>query len=326
MIKKFSIAFIVEGILSFLLAAILFYGMHLSHSIFILSIPFDLVGKGLRWLSLNSAFGNVISFVLYTVLSTTPLFLLFLKTRHRKPNNADLLLLILSGYTFYMLYEFINPQLMLSHTFDLLAEESMIPMVKLSFAIIFYTLMVSYLILSMISHLKELTSEDKLSTLCIHLSRILMIMAGIYTFYFFYFSSFDLFQRTDRYFVENRELINLYYPIFLYLLEALPIILSILTLLSGIHLLNAMVTDHMQEMEYLAARKMGEISRKTVYITVLCNILSNTLPFLLSNQLNNTDYNLDLSLTPLIIAFLAMILSGYFKETKELYDDNNMII
>ncbi|MGB4658674.1 MAG: hypothetical protein WBI07_05820, partial [Mobilitalea sp.] len=63
-----------------------------------------------------------------------------------------------------------------------------------------------------------------------------------------------------------------------------------------------------------------------VYVTVFSNIVSNVLQFIFSNLLNDIDYSLNISLTPLIIAFLAMILSGYFKESMELYDDNNMII
>jgi hypothetical protein len=57
-----------------------------------------------------------------------------------------------------------------------------------------------------------------------------------------------------------------------------------------------------------------------------CNILSNVLTFVFSKQLNDTAYRLEISLFPLIIAFMAMILSGFFKATKELNEDNEMII
>jgi uncharacterized membrane protein len=97
-------------------------------------------------------------------------------------------------------------------------------------------------------------------------------------------------------------------------------------LLSGVGLLLAMVTDHMKENEFLAAKRMSIISKQAVYVTVLSNIAANVLQFLFSTLLNDTNYSLDISLTPLVIAFLAMILSGYFKESMELYEDNNMII
>jgi hypothetical protein len=154
----------------------------------------------------------------------------------------------------------------------------------------------------------------------------LIILSGLYTFLISYFISFELFKNVDLYFGENRKSINLYYLIIDYILEALPILFTILTLISGVALLLAMVTDHMKENEFLAAKRMSTISKQAVYVTVLSNIASNALQFVFSNLLNDTDYNLDLSLTPLVIAFLAMIISGYFKESMELFEDNNMII
>ena len=326
MIKKLGMILIMEGVLSFCLAALLFYGVDLSNAIFILPMPFDLIGKGLRWLSLTSAAGNITAILLYVLLSLSPLIYLASKVIRHKLNKADILLPILSIYSFYMIYEFINPQLMLSRSFNLIADETFIPMLKLSFSLVFYTLLIAYLILNMISHLRDIPSQDKLGSLCTQLSRILIILSALYTFMYFYSNSFELFKHYDKYMIENRMPINLYYMIINYILEALPIIFTVLTLLSGINLLIAMVTDHMTEKEFLAAKRMGSISRQAVYVTVLSNIITNVIQFLLSNQLNDTDYSLNISLTPLIIAFLAMILSRYFKETKELYEDNNMII
>jgi uncharacterized membrane protein YhaH (DUF805 family) len=109
-------------------------------------------------------------------------------------------------------------------------------------------------------------------------------------------------------------------------LEALPIIFSILILLKGIQLLDAMTLNHMKEEEIKAATRMGIISKWAVYVTFICNIAINLFQFVLSKQLSDVNFNLQISLLPLIIAFSAMILSGYFKETKELHEDNEMII
>lgn len=326
MIKKLEIAFVLEAILSFCLAVLMFYVVDLSNPLFILSMPFDLIGKGLRWLSLSSFAGNITALLLYVALSLTPLLYLAVKAFRHKLDKSDLLLPILSLFSFYMIYEFINTQLMLNHTIDSLSDASFIPMIKLSFSFILYTLLIAYLILNMISHLNDSPIDNKLSNLCKQLSKILVILSGLYTLLISYFISFELFQNIDKYFSENRGSINLYYLIIDYVLEALPILFTILTLISGIGLLHAMVTDHMHENELHAAKRLSIVSRQAVYVTVLSNIASNALQFLFSNQLNDTNYTLDISLIPLVIAFLAMILSGYFKETMELYEDNSMII
>ena len=324
--KKLGIILMLEGVLSFCLAVFMYYVVRFSDSLFILSLPFDLIGRGLRWLSLSSAVGNIAAFLLYVAFSLIPLIYLAGKLTRRKFNKSDFLLPILSIYSFYMMYEFINPDLMLNRTFAPLLDSSFVPMIKLSFSFLFYTFLIAYLILNMISHLSDSSTDNKLGNLCSSLSRILIILSGLYTVFISYFISFELFGNIDKYVIENRKPINLYYLIIDYVLEALPILFSVLTLLSGVGLLMAMVTDHMKEKEFLAAKKMSSISKQAVYVTVLCNIASNALQFLLSNVLNDTNFNLNISLAPLVIAFLAMILSGYFKESMELYDDNNMII
>ena len=91
-------------------------------------------------------------------------------------------------------------------------------------------------------------------------------------------------------------------------------------------LLKTMISSHMKEEEIKAANQLGIIGKTSVYVTVIANITLNVIQFLLSSQLNDTSYILEISVVPLIIAFSAIILAGYFRETKELYEDNEMII
>ncbi|MGB4659015.1 MAG: hypothetical protein WBI07_07540, partial [Mobilitalea sp.] len=267
MIKKYGVILVIEGVLSFCLAVLMFYVVRLSNSLFLLSMPFDLIGKGLRWLSFRSSAGNIAAILLYVVFSLAPLLYLAGRFHSRKLNKSDLLLLVLSIYSFYMIYEFINPELMLNRTFATLLDASALPMIKISFSFIFYTFLIAYLILNMISRLSDRSTDNKLGNLCTSLSRIVLILSGIYTFFIGYFVSFQLFQSIDKYVVEKRSAINLYYLIIDYVLEALPILFSILTLLSGTALLMSMVTDHLQEKEFLAAKRMSTISMLAVYVT-----------------------------------------------------------
>jgi len=169
-------------------------------------------------------------------------------------------------------------------------------------------------------------TEDKLSFLCNRLQRILIIVSVFYTFLLGCFTTFQLFIDLSKYLSEGRTPINAVFVVITYLLGGLPMIFTILTLLAGVMLLRAMTTNHMKEEEIKAATAMGLISKRAVYVTVISNITLNIMQFLLSKQLNDTAYSLEISLFPLIIAFSAMILSGYFKETKELQEDNEMII
>lgn len=70
-----------------------------------LSLPFTLVGDGLRSLSLSGGVGNVAAIGLYVLLCLSPLALL----RKKKREKWDLWLLVCSGLMFEVLYFMVNP-------------------------------------------------------------------------------------------------------------------------------------------------------------------------------------------------------------------------
>lgn len=322
-IKK---CFIAEGILAFGLAILMYYAVGLTNSMFLLTVPFDCIANGLRWLSLYSPAGNLAAILLYTLLSLLPMVYLCAGWKKAGLNKTDILLPVISLYSFYLLYEFINPGLMLKRLPKLLAGTDGLPMVKMSFAIIFYVLVIAYFMFRMMQHLKSNNEKNRLCHLCNQLQKILIIISVLYTFYLGYFMTFMMFQDFNQSIEQNSSSVNMFFVVLTYILNGLPIILSIATLVSGIGLLKAMALSHLQAEEIQAASHMGAISKYTVYVTVICNITLNVLQFIFSRQLNDTSYVIKISFIPLIIAFSAVILSGYFKEAKDLHEDNEMII
>jgi hypothetical protein len=338
--KKLKIVLLLEGILSIVLAYLMFYTAGLQSSLEILSKPFDWIGNLLRWLSLSSSIGNLFAFVCYILISLIPM--IYLATVRRKVGirKVDILLPVISIYLFYMLYEFINPGLMLQRVPQVLSDTSILPLMKLTFSIIFYSLLLGYLIIRMVGSLAEGGAEDHMQFLCRGLRKILFAVSVVYTFYIGYFATFQMFTGIGKYVVTDPAIQPIYSPVIFpnssvvdqfmailtYFLQCLPIIYSILILIYGITLLNGMTLHHMKEEEFRAAEQLSNISRKTVYVTVFSNLTINIVQFLLTKQLSDTMFHMEIILTPLIIAFSAMILSGYFKETKELQEENEMII
>lgn len=70
-----------------------------------LALPFELVGMGLRYLSLSGTAGNIGALILYCLICLSPLLLIDRKSRNRE----DLLLLLASGVLFYVMYLMVNP-------------------------------------------------------------------------------------------------------------------------------------------------------------------------------------------------------------------------
>ena len=103
------------------------------------------ISTALRTLSLSGSAGNVLAFLLYTLISLLPLFLpgLWLWRRKRRLWGADLLLPLLSAYTFYLLYVFINPALFYARMPKGLKGEAGLPCLKAVYAGLWLSMLLS---------------------------------------------------------------------------------------------------------------------------------------------------------------------------------------
>ena len=324
--KKILVALLIEGIAAIALSLFMKYYIGMEEAILLLYIPFDLIGKGLRCLSLQSSIGNILALIIYALLCLTPIFWLVFRKLRKQLNYSDILLPIISIYSFYMLFLFVNPNLMYRHVPELFMDESALSIVRLSLAIIFFTLVIGYLIIRMLTTLSQEKEENRMIFLCRRLQVLLYIISILYTFLLGYFSTFELFSQIDQRSFTTGTQMNQVYVLLSFVLKTVPVLFTIVTLVSGIVLLTTISTKHKQEEEVKAAKRMGMFSRRTAFLTVGCNIALNLFQLVFSSQLNDTSIVLNVSLAPLIISISAMILSGFFKETKELYEENEMII
>lgn len=324
--KKILVALLIEGIAAIALSLFMKYYIGMEEAILLLYIPFDLIGKGLRCLSLQSSIGNILALIIYALLCLTPIFWLVFRKLRKQLNYSDILLPIISIYSFYMLFLFVNPNLMYRHVPELFMDESALSIVRLSLAIIFFTLVIGYLIIRMLTTLSQEKEENRMIFLCRRLQVLLYIISILYTFLLGYFSTFELFSQIDQRSFTTGTQMNQVYVLLSFVLKTVPVLFTIVTLVSGIVLLTTISTKHKQEEEVEAAKRMGMFSRRTAFLTVGCNIALNLFQLVFSSQLNDTSIVLNVSLAPLIISISAMILSGFFKETKELYEENEMII
>ncbi len=338
--KKIKILLLFEGILSICFAIFMFYVAKLQSPLELLYMPFDWIGNALRWLSLSSFIGNVIALICYIVLSISPFIYLIIVKRRSGFQKIDMLLPVISIYLFLILYEFVNQGLMLNHVPQMLTDLSALPAIKLILAIIFYSLFLGYLILRTLGNLAKDSNEDRRQYLCQGLQKILLALSALYTFYIGYFAGYQMLSDINNYAVKasstlpffspislsNNTVIDQFMVILTYLLRCLPIIFSVLILINGVALLKVMISCHLKEEEFIAAAQLSNVSKKAVYVTVFSNLLLNVTQLILSKHLSDTSFKLEIILSPVIIAFAATILSGYFRESKELKEDNEMII
>lgn len=104
--KRWFIPFALEA----LLAAVVFWNHPGDGTLFgAMALPFQLLGQGLRALSLSGAAGNIAAWAVYLVICLAPLGVLIWKTARGKACRADAILAVLTGVLAWGLYYLVNP-------------------------------------------------------------------------------------------------------------------------------------------------------------------------------------------------------------------------
>ncbi len=315
------------AVLSFILACVMHYGFPYSKGAYILALPFALIGSGLRWLSLWSAFGNVLAFVFYIGLSLIPLVFLLYQRKTKGRKKADVILLLITLYNFFFFYFLVNPVTVTDRYFSFPGGASVIPTLRMTLVVFYAALWIGYLLVYMTETVTVSPSYNSSEALNRLLRKLLLAAAVLYTIIFFYFNSIVMLLSVDKAITDKVSATAQIFPVADYILSGIPVVFTIIIFLYGAMLLKAMTGEHLQEEENMAAIRLGEAGKKCIYATVCCNILSNALQLLLAKQLNNIAFQADLSsLFPLVIAIFSMILAAYFKEAKELKESDELFI
>lgn len=324
--KKIRIGLVVTAILSFVLACIVFYGFSFEDGAYLLILPFNLLGRGLGRLSFHSAFTNVVAFILYFGLSLIPLVFLLVNRKRGKKNKADIILLLITAYQFYLVYFFINPVTMTGRFFSYTDNTEMLPALKVSLVVFYISLWLGYLFIRFAEAAFLPASYHKSLSMNGLLKKLLLAGAGFYTVLYFYYNTVKMFQAIEKAAGEAFSQTAQIYPLIDYILSGIPVVFSVMIFLSGAELADAMKKEHLTEEEKKAAINLGEAGKRCIYATVGCNILFNVLQLLLAKQLNNIIFTVNISFFPLITALFSMILASYFKEAKELKENDELFI
>lgn len=299
----------------------------------LLYLPWEGVSFILRTLSFSGAAGNAVAFLLYVLISLLPIFYLVWKKGIRKKQlyGEDLLLGILSIYTFYLLYAFINPGLLLNRlpaeALNMGAGKDFFPLQKVFCGGLWFSLLASWLLLTLIRGLREKEMTDRKeflfrgiriliwTVMLLTLTSVLLSVGGEAAKQMEAIRNNAAGTKGDWLFVGLRAVVTLVPEGFL-----LGIFAHILKLLKAVQK-DSFGTEVIE-----AAEKLTAISTGTVKASVLCSLLWNGSLFLFAGYLTSVNYSMELSLFPLLMAFASLILTRYFKEAALLREDNEMII
>lgn len=315
---KIKRTLIISAIISFTLSLVIFFILKAESSLYIMYYTFDLVGLSLRKLSLSSNLGNIIALLIYLSICLIPMGIYFYKHKKEKNKSINYILIGISAYLFYAIYQFINSKELYSLLPDeLYGSEDFITIGKLSVAMMFYIILVTYFVLISLNSLSIVEKTNKKNTLkSLQIILTLFLLSDIVII--FYFGIFDVLGKINSH-------TALFY-IAKYILSVFSIIMSMIVIFIGINLINDFNENQYGKNVVKNMNNIYEYSKKTVYASVLSSLLINGMQLLFSSSVGDINMFLNIPFAPLIVAFLGIILCKYFKEDNDLSDDNNSII
>lgn len=334
--KKWNYRIGLAGAAAVLAGVIFAYGFRMDSALSVLSFPFVVLGDRLRSLSLHSELGNAAAVILYAVVSLFPSVWFWKRTNHK---GYTWILPCMSLWLFYMIYNLINPGFFIrNHMPDLMQGQEALPVFQMAMSILFYSMWAAYLMCSQADKMKrqrEQTLPDEWAAMQLH--RILGIAAGGITCFYAYTTVFLIRnicssgEKDSLWIVEEtawqQDVVTAdqVLGIFRLVLSLIPAALAVFLIIRGMELLEEL-GDQESKIRAEKAEQLSKYSLGMVYTVLICDFLENGIQFLLCPYLSQTDFSLNISFLPLILAFSARILAGHFRKNKELQEENDLFI
>lgn len=285
-----------------------------TDSLMILALPFTMLGKGLRFLSLSGTVGNIISIVLFVLFSLLP-FVFKLKGNWRK---EDVLLPICSVMMLYVVYYMINPA---NRPITLTGD---VGDLILSGAV--YSVLLSWVIL------KLMQNYDSMSDHNIYMALRIFIGICAVDFVLAIAVGFVDFQTNITAIKEANTITDLnlnftfVFVFFSFAVTAVEYILDILILCLAIRLFKELDADPYNQNSYQASLKLSNWCKRSLILLTITNTIQNIGLIILSSKLHSLAVHFRLPVLSLAIAFALLALTRLLYQGKQIKDDNDLFI
>lgn len=289
-------------------------GVHTSF----LAFPYGPISQGLRWLSLNSPFGNLLALAIYLAISLVPLVLLIWFKTHRPLVWEDLLLPLLSIMLLRFLYLMINPGEMRTG-FHLNYPDFL--------GLLLHSVTAAYLILRAVRKFRQ----GEPSQLGAWMQGILVLAMA-----YLIFISFGPFLQTtlsaatsirEGNTIQETELLPTYLMLALgYIIRILPNLLLIWVSFLSLDLFRAMAADAYSTEVVEIAHRLSQASQQVLVVIVSSSLGYNLLQYFFADTLRQIDLNLLIPFDLVIFSLTALLFARFIRETRQLKTEHDLFI
>ena len=288
--------------------------------------PFEMLGDGLRNLSLSGDVGNIAAIIIYCLLSLIPAFIWIILKNKKRLVKIDGFLIILSGVLFFIIYYLINPTLFMTNG---LGDVTLIGM--------FYSLLVGYIVLRGITvwSKSDVVGLQKGIRCLIYLMILTIIGAILMECIVTLPESIQALKDkntavTDPWMTLGMDVPDLTFTIVFLVLGSFvkigPYIFEILILIMILNLMKELEKDRYSEAVVSGLDKLGNMCKYMVLVTVSLNMGFAILQVIFRNMLYQINMDVTISLASIVIVLGVMMISKYVRETQKMKEELDMFI
>lgn len=289
----------------------------------VMAFPFEQIGALLRKLSLSGSLGNLVSVVIYSAICLVPVVILLLLRKKRRLYFEDALLAVLSAVLFAVIYYMINPGLLggyLGSTLGYSAGKALL-------GLIVYSVIVCYILIRV---MRLFFSAD-----AGRLQKYLMILLyaiNIFIIFLVFGAQFsdllDSFARLRQSNSGNEHTLGISYVFLVlgYFANAISSIMIIPVVISGQNLLFELSADRYSENTVISAEKLSRTCRTAIVLSILSNLGNNLLQLAFIRKLSVTNSTIKVPVFSIVFLLAALLFAQYIRESRQLKEDNDMII
>lgn len=319
--RKFIFALMIEAVLC-VIAALVFSPPGGNVYMAIAQFPFSQISSLLRGLSLSGALGNVIAFVLYVAICLVPLVFAALHLKKHTFRAEDWLLIVMSGFGFYMMYMMINPAYLSQIPCYMIGDFG-----KAVLGGAFYSLLIGYLVLRLMRRADGTHTDSLLKVFKL----LLGVIAVVSVFNISYIGISDTAAKLAAIQSGNTDPsvplgATNFFVLLRYALMQFPQVMALGVLVLAMRLCDHLRTDRYGEEAVSTAKKIAAFAKKTVAVILLCCIALNLAQIAFAGSLVSVDFLTTLPLDSIVIALAALLLTRFFVAGRELKQDNQMFI
>lgn len=285
----------------------------------IIELPVELIGRGLRYLSLSDAVGNVIAIILYVLLCAMPLAVAAYLVIKKKAKFEDWLLLLISVFLFWGIYVFINP----GKIADIHGAIINASMYKSAIVTTILSVTVLFIVIKTIKALDRMREHGlvkALKTACI----ISLIFIVVYVCFAGFSSLLDNIQKalSNNQYIENTMIIL----VLRFITEQIPNVCIFIIIHRMVNLTGLFHDGFITQNVLNNINNISDMCKKSIIVILLSGMLMNIIQIIMTTKISIANYHVYIPVFSVLAIIVLLIITKIISESCRIKEDNDLFI